>query len=123
MVGLSLKAHAQQTLSTNQSEPVPQVMSREREAVDLQAGRAESSKTREANLKVFPKRKKLYELFLRREAESSENEASSQAMAAMFQSMQPVAQKLHSLGISADEDHSQDRGENVLTMPEIEAQR
>jgi hypothetical protein len=41
----------------------------------------------------------------------------------MFQSVQPVAQKLHALGISGDEDRSQDRGENVLTMPEIEAQR
>src|SRR5882724_12017123 len=55
MVGLSLKAHAQQTLSTNQSEPVPQVMSREREAVDPQAGNAESAKTKEGNLKVSPK--------------------------------------------------------------------
>jgi protease-4 len=75
------------------------------------------------NLKVFPKRKKLYELLLPRAAESSENDASAQALAAMFQTMQPVAQKLRALGISADEDGSQDRGENVLTMPEIEAQR
>jgi putative OmpL-like beta-barrel porin-2 len=52
MVALSLKVHAQQTLSTNQSEPV---ISREREAVDLQAGRAESSKTEEANPKASPK--------------------------------------------------------------------
>src|SRR5882724_4572940 len=45
------------------------------------------------NLKVFPKRKKLYEMFLPRAAESSENDASVQALAAMFQSVQPVAQK------------------------------
>jgi protease-4 len=75
------------------------------------------------NLKVFPKRKKLYELLLPRTAASSETDAAAQALAAMFQSVQPVAQKLHALGISADEDRSQDRGENVLTMPEIEAQR
>jgi protease-4 len=75
------------------------------------------------NLKVFPKRKKLYELLLPRTAASSETDAAAQALAAMFQSVQPVAQKLHALGISAEEDRSQDRGENVLTMPEIEAQR
>ncbi len=75
------------------------------------------------NLKAFPKRKKLYELLLPRAAASSETDASAQALAAMFQSVQPVAQKLHALGISADEDRSQDRGENVLTMPEFEAQR
>jgi protease-4 len=75
------------------------------------------------NLKVFPKRKKLYELLLPRAAESSENDASARALAAMLQSVQPVAQKLHALGVSAEQDRSQDRGENVLTMPEIEAQR
>jgi protease-4 len=75
------------------------------------------------NLQVFPKRKKLYELLLPRAAASSQTDASAQALAAMFQSVRPVAQKLHALGISADEDRSQDRGENVLTMPEIEAQR
>jgi protease-4 len=75
------------------------------------------------NLKVFPQRKKLYELLLPRAAASSETDAAAEALAAMFQSVEPVAQKLHALGISADEDRSQDRGENVLTMPEIEAQR
>jgi protease-4 len=75
------------------------------------------------NLKVFPKRKKVYELLLPRAAESSENDASAQALAAMFQSVQPVAQKLRALGVSADDDSSQDRGENVLMMQEIEAQR
>jgi protease IV len=75
------------------------------------------------NLKVFPQRKKFYELLLPRSAASSGTDASAQALAAMLQSVQPVAQKLHALGISAEEDGSQDRGDNVLTMPEIEAQR
>src|SRR5258706_4945852 len=75
------------------------------------------------NLKVYPRRKKLYELLLPREAESSERDASAQAFAAMLHSVQPVAQKLRALGINEDDDRSLDRGENVLTMPEIAPQR
>ena len=74
-------------------------------------------------LTVYPKRKKLYELFLPREADNSEKAASTQAMATMLLAVQPVAQKLRALGISEDQQASQDRGENVLTMPQIEPQR
>jgi protease-4 len=75
------------------------------------------------NLKVFPRRKKLYELFLPRATASSETDASAQVLAAMLQSVQPLAQKLDAWGIRAAEDRSQDQGDNVLTMPEIETQR
>ena len=77
----------------------------------------------DVKLIVYPKRKKLYELLLPRDADNSDSAASMQAMAAMFQSMQPVARRLNELGITADKDGSRDRGDTVLSMSPIEVQQ
>ena len=73
-------------------------------------------------LTLYPKRKKLYELLLPGREENSEKDASVQAMAEMFHSVQPVARKLRALGVTEDA-NNRDRGEDVLTMPEIEPVR
>ena len=81
------------------------------------------SENDDIKLTVYPKRKNLYELLLPSDADNSEKAATTQALAAMFQTMQPVARNLKTLGLTEDGDTSRDRGENVLTMPEIEPQR
>jgi len=96
-------------------------------AVQLVKKSIQVPESEDVKLTVFPKRKKFYELLLPRDADNSESEASMQAMAAMFESMQPVARKLQALGISEDGDSSSDRGDKVLSMSSdvspIETQR
>ena len=92
-------------------------------AVQLVKKSINVSENDDIKLTVYPKRKKLYELLLPSDADNSEKAAATQALAAMFQTMQPVARNLKTLGLTEDGSSSRDRGENVLTMPEIEPQR
>ena len=73
-------------------------------------------------LTVYPKRKKLYELLLPSREENSEKDVSAQLVGEMLQSVQPVARKMQALGVTEDAT-SRDRGEDVLTMPEVELVR
>ena len=72
----------------------------------------------EVKVVVFPHRKKLYELLLPREADSSEKEVSAEAVASVLRAVQPVAHKLQAVGLM-----DRDQGEDVLTMPEMEPRR
>ena len=92
-------------------------------AIQLVKKSIQVSDNEDVKLTVYPKRKKLYELLLPRDADSSESAASMQSMVAMFQSVQPVARRLNELGITQDKDGSRDRGDTVLSMSPIETQQ
>ena len=88
-------------------------------AVQLVKKAIHVSDSDDIKLTVYPKRKGLYQLLFAKEPENSQDNASAQAMAAMFQAMQPVARKLEAVGITEGIGSSGDRGDYVLTMPEI----